>query len=161
MLKKIISGGQTGADQGGLVAGRSTQIETGGTASQGWLTENGPNPDMAEYGLMECERQGYPPRTYCNVRDSDGTIRFARHFSSAGERCTLKAITQYDKPYIDVDVNDPIDPAKVVAWINSHGIETLNVAGNRESTSPGISNFTSDYLVRVIQELKAQRSLRA
>lgn len=41
-LRKIISGGQTGADQGGLRAGRLLHLETGGTAPHNWMTEQGP-----------------------------------------------------------------------------------------------------------------------
>jgi hypothetical protein len=39
MLERVISGGQTGADQGGLRAARACGIPTGGWAPRGWLTE--------------------------------------------------------------------------------------------------------------------------
>jgi hypothetical protein len=42
MLELVISGGQTGADQGGLRATRACGIPTGGWAPRGWLTEAGP-----------------------------------------------------------------------------------------------------------------------
>ena len=43
MIKKIISGGQTGADQIGLEVALSLGIPTGGTAPKGFITETGPN----------------------------------------------------------------------------------------------------------------------
>jgi hypothetical protein len=47
-IVKVISGGQTGADQGGLVAARTLKIETGGTAAKGWLTEDGPKRKLLQ-----------------------------------------------------------------------------------------------------------------
>jgi hypothetical protein len=39
MLAKVISGGQTGADQAGRRAARAAGIPTGGWAPLGWKTE--------------------------------------------------------------------------------------------------------------------------
>ena len=47
MLECIISGGQTGADQGGLLAARKSGIQTGGWCPLGWRTELGPAPWLA------------------------------------------------------------------------------------------------------------------
>ncbi len=151
MLEKIISGGQTGADQGGLEAGKEFGILTGGWMPKGFLTENGKCPELKEkFNLNEHSSEKYPPRTFTNARDSDGTIRFAVDFSSPGELCTLKAINQYSKPYIDIDVKDPIDIDLVVKWVNNNNIKTLNVAGNKESTYPGIQKFTREYLIKIL-----------
>jgi hypothetical protein len=54
MIERVISGGQTGADQGGLRAPRACAIPTGGWAPRGWLTEAGPAPCLEESGLVEC-----------------------------------------------------------------------------------------------------------
>lgn len=54
MLERVISGGQTGADQAALRAARACGIPTGGWAARGWLTEDGPAPWLAEWGLAEC-----------------------------------------------------------------------------------------------------------
>ena len=43
-LTKIISGGQTGADYGALLAAHALGLETGGWAPKGWRTEDGPKP---------------------------------------------------------------------------------------------------------------------
>ena len=63
MLTKIISGGQTGVDAAALRAAKAVGIPTGGTAPKGWLTEDGPAPWLAEYGLVESDSPFYPPRT--------------------------------------------------------------------------------------------------
>lgn len=41
MIEKVISGGQTGADVGGVLAARLHHIKTGGWMPKGWKTLNG------------------------------------------------------------------------------------------------------------------------
>lgn len=135
-LRKIISGGQTGADQAGLEAAKSYLLETGGWAPKGWFTEDGPRRGLLKgFGLCECKKPGYVERTRLNVRDSDATIRFALDFNSKGERCTKRAIDDYDKLYFDVNLNYLSFPAEVALWLYENNIEVLNVAGNRQSKS--------------------------
>lgn len=155
MIVKVISGGQNGADQGGLRAAYSMGIPTGGVMPKGYRTLDGTSPGIAKkYGLKESYSFGYPARTEANVKNSDGTIRFASNFSSAGERCTVKYVRQYFKSCIDVNVVKPIKHEDVVDWIIENKIEVLNVAGNSEQTSPGIGNFVEEYLKVVIEMLR-------
>jgi len=152
MIKKVISGGQTGADEGGLIAAKKAGIETGGWMPPGFMTEKGPKPEFAElYNIKEHERKGYAPRTEANVKDSDGTIRIANNLSSAGERCTLSAIKWYNKPHIDVG---KATVSEVVEWIKENNIGVLNVAGNRESTAEGINQKTQEFLEQVFAVLE-------
>lgn len=84
MIKKIISGGQTGADSGGLIAGKTLNILTGGHAPKGFLTEYGPNYNLKEdFNLIEDYSPKYPPRTKKNVLNSDGTIIFGKYEKSS------------------------------------------------------------------------------
>lgn len=154
MLKRIVSGAQTGADQSGLVAASLYNIPTGGWMPKGFITQDGKHPELALiYNLKEHDSPKYPPRTYLNCKESDGTIRFASNFASAGEICTLKAIQQYNKSYIDVDLNNPISPKIVAQWIQEENIEILNIAGNSNKSSPGIEKFVVDFLSQVFEEL--------
>lgn len=147
---KIISGGQTGADQGGLIAGKAIGLETGGTMPRGFRTLDGPRPNFAGFfGVKESPHAQYDIRTANNVWDSDGTIRFAEFFDSPGEHCTIKWIREYDKPYIDVDMRAPRDPQDVRDWLVENSIKVLNVAGNSERTSPGIEKRVTRYLLEV------------
>jgi hypothetical protein len=134
-LDLIISGGQTGADQGGLRAARRRGIPTGGWAPAGFLTENGPEPSLAdEFGLQECDG-GYDERTVLNAEWGDGTVIFARDLESNGSRLTLMALEEAGKPYL---LNPA--PKALAAFVREQGIRVLNVAGNRESLAPGIGN---------------------
>ena len=159
MVKLVISGGQVGADQGGLCAAYDLNIPTGGTAPKGYRTLYGSNPKLALLGLKESTSEKYPPRTYDNVKNSDGTIRFANDFNSSGEACTLKAIRQYNKPYIDINIGVPLKITEVVKWIRKHDINILNVAGNAgrdRKESSLIFDFVRDYLKQVLLELNSR-----
>jgi hypothetical protein len=48
VLDRVVSGGQTGADQAGWRAARASGIATGGWMPAGFLTEAGPRPEFAE-----------------------------------------------------------------------------------------------------------------
>jgi Circularly permutated YpsA SLOG family len=155
---RVISGGQTGADQAGLIVARRFSIPTGGWMPRGWKTAAGPNPQLGqEFGLRE-HTGDYAARTAANVRDSDGTIRLAASFQTLGERCTAKWIKYYQKPAIDVDIRSPRPVAEVVAWVRQNGIRVLNVAGNaqpqsRTALSYGITAFATAYLADLFRQL--------
>lgn len=148
MLRKIISGGQTGADQGGLIAGSVLKLETGGTAPPGWITDAGPAPwlhtiyDMEE---GELDSKVYPNRTRKNVRDSDGTLWVGRP-TSPGGKLTLSYATKQAKPVI---INPR--PEELSEWLAFWNISVLNVAGNRERTNPGIQTETIALLTAAIK----------
>ncbi len=147
MLEKVTSGGQTGADQGALRAARAAGIPTGGWAPRGWLVESDDGrrdvaaPWLADFGLVECPEPGYPARTRANVRDSDGTIWFGDH-NSPGGIATLDACRAQGKPFLIV-YQGITRPSHSSAWIGEKGIRVLNVAGNRESKSPGSASSGS------------------
>ena len=149
-IKKIISGFQTGADIGGILAAKRLGLETGGTMPKGFRTEDGPRPEFAElYGAVELDLPGYTPRTIENARNSDGTIIFG-DISSPGSRQTLKFCKQYSKPYFYVGTSGVLHYGLIrdgfTGWLIANKIETLNVAGNRESKCPGIQEFVSQFL---------------
>ena len=151
MVEMIISGGQTGADSGGLVAAVKLGLKTGGWMPKGFRRLDGKKPEMKQaFNMKEHSEWGYAPRTEANVRDSDGTVRFASNFYSPGELCTMKAIKKLEKPYFDVDINDPRDYSELVEWLDENDIRILNVAGNSEQNSPGIKEFVIDYLVEAL-----------
>lgn len=142
MVIKVISGGQTGADQGALIAARSLGIETGGFMPRGFLTEDGPRPEFAAlYGMQEHHSERYPPRTRANVFASYGTAWFGA-LDSRGFTCTQAAVARYGKLFI----LNPTSRA-LASWVKDNGIRVLNVAGSRESKSEGIGRYVKELLV--------------
>lgn len=158
MLRKCISGGQTGADIAGLEVAKDFGLETGGTMPFGYKALDRCHPEYKEmYGIEFHSSSSYVPRTKKNVKDSDGTIRLAFDFSSKGEICTMKAIVSYKKPHIDVNLNDPIPVKDVVTWIEDKNIEILNVAGNSEQTAPGTHVSATTFLTELCRALGFMR----
>ena len=103
MLRKIVSGGQTGADQGGLEAAKYLGLETGGWAPLGWLVEKGTAKALQEgFGLREWKHPGYPARTQQNVTDSDATLAFRFHYSR-GTDATISYAQK--REFTNTDVN--------------------------------------------------------
>ncbi len=146
---RIISGGQTGADQGALFAARQLGIETGGHALRGWRTDTGPAPWLANYGLVETYGRSYPRRTYLNALNSDGTLIFG-DLSSKGSKLTFKYCEDLGRPaYVMPWYKGLTTPEseQFRTWLSEHGIAILNVAGNRESRQPGITDTVKEFLL--------------
>ena len=134
MIKKIISGGQTGADQAGLDAAIKLGIPHGGWIPKGRLTENGPLPE--KYDLSEMSATSYASRTEQNVIDSDGTLIISHGKLTEGSDYTRKMALKHQRPWLHINLNQtPAFKAAnlISAWLTENSIEILNVAGPRES----------------------------
>jgi hypothetical protein len=141
LIEKIISGGQTGADMGGLIAARSCGIRTGGEAPKGYRTEKGNNYSLRDvYGLSESQSSNYEERTKTNIKSSDGTVIFSEDLLSSGTQLTERLCIGLDKPYFIYDFSDSKSSCQLEAFIYKYNVKILNVAGNRESVSLGIQN---------------------
>jgi len=109
MLRKVISGGQTGVDRAGLDAAMEAGIPIGGFCPKGRLAEDGTIPEI--YPLEELESPESHCRTEKNVIDSDGTLILNKGELTHGTRLTLDFTIQYCKPSLIVQLDkDPIDP---------------------------------------------------
>jgi len=149
LVQKVISGGQTGADIAGLLAAKECGIPTGGTAAYKFMTENGPNPSLETlFGLKEQDTKfvDYKDRTIKNVLDSNGTIVFQEK-ESVGSIFTVKVCMRARKPYwINPSLGD------ILFFVGLHEISELNIAGNRESVSPGIQDRIYSLLLKAFKE---------
>lgn len=147
---KIISGGQTGADQAGLDAAIALGIPHGGWCPVGRRSEDGPIP--SKYSLKETLSEYYRDRTTRNVQDSDGTIVFIGGSIDAepGSALTLNLCKANERPnlLINLSIDSVVDAAKLVqAFVRDHKIKILNIAGSRASISPALG-------VKVFEVLK-------
>ena len=157
MIKKIISGGQTGADQAGLDAAIELGIAHGGWIPKGRKTEEGPLP--AKYKLKEMGTTSYPKRTEQNILDSDGTVIFTFGKLTGGSALTRKLSKAHGFPCLHVDLNKVTvgEGAELVRpWIEKHKIKVLNVAGSRASKAPTIYDLTKQILKAAIGVGKIQ-----
>jgi len=139
-LTRIVSGGQTGADRGGLDAAIALGIDHGGWCPRGRRAEDGVIPQR--YQLRETEAAEYVSRTERNVVDSDGTALFTRGAPTGGSALTAGLARRHARPLLHVDLDALDDGAAVSAlraWLAAQTIATLNVAGTRESGCAGLS----------------------
>jgi len=154
MVRKIVSGGQTGADQAALDTAIELGISHGGWIPKGRLTEAGPLP--SKYRLIEMPTSSYPERTEQNVIDSDGTLILAHGELTGGSKLTQDLAVKHCRPCLYVDLNDTgtLKAAEIIkSWIEENEIEVLNVAGPRASKDPGIYRATREVLRCVFQLL--------
>jgi hypothetical protein len=139
MIKKIISGGQTGVDQAALDVAIDLGIPHGGWIPKGRKTEEGVLP--AKYQLQEMPTSSYPKRTEQNVIDSDGTLIISHGRLTGGSLFTLKMAKGHRRPCLHIDLSKGTafeDAMKINIWIEDNQVEVLNVAGPRASKDPAI-----------------------
>ncbi|MGD9727632.1 MAG: putative molybdenum carrier protein [Nitrospira sp.] len=149
---KIISGAQTGADRAGLEWAKANGFPTGGWMPNGFRAEDGNHPEFAElYGIKCISSRSYRRRTERNVVSSDGTIIFG-NVNSPGSRLTLQYCVGHKRPSLLIPYSYGHAPAwsiycdMFVQSVSHIHTRTINIAGNRESKNPGISNFVKAWL---------------
>jgi hypothetical protein len=144
---KIVSGGQTGADRGGLDWAISRGVPHGGWCPRGRKAEDGRIPD--QYLLTESGNGSYGKRTELNVRDSDGTVIFTGGIKlRGGSLLTAKLAQNNGRPWVCLRVNDGCEAVgrALRLFVVENSVGVLNVAGNRESRCPGIQRFVRQCL---------------
>ncbi len=162
-VERIISGGQTGADRGGLDAAMTLGIPHGGWCPKGRRAEDGAVP--ARYQLRETNTADYPKRTRRNIAEADATIVFVLSLKAAGpaSRLTINEAQAMYKPVMLAELAGMLSGAPetraaherltvrdIQKWCRQHDVKTLNVAGSRESKVPGLQRAVRDILVRAI-----------
>ena len=161
-VTKIISGGQTGGDIGGVRAGKQLGVETGGTLPNGWKTQDGSKPEYAtEFGMTQDSSSSYVPRTMKNVDNADATIAVVWGKSVGTDKTIGYAQTGKwgygvretkieggHRPVLVITTKDVKEAAKQIReFVLDTGAKTLNIAGHREGSQPGIEAFTTKMLV--------------
>ncbi len=130
MLKKIISGGQVGADQAALDVAISLGIPHGGWIPKGRRTDTGTLPN--KYKLKEMSSSRYQESTEQNVIDSDGTLVIS-HGELTGESLPILKFAEHHKKkllHINLGTNRGFRAAQLVkSWIVLNDIKVLNVSG--------------------------------
>ncbi|MDX8389366.1 MAG: putative molybdenum carrier protein [Mariprofundaceae bacterium] len=157
LLKKVISGGQTGVDRAALDAAMRLGVEIGGWCPKGRRALDGVIP--SKYLLTETREKTYQTRTKWNVRDSDASLIICRDEPTGGTALTIKYCEQLGKPYQVYQlkagegsyVGSPEDPQGLVYWLNTMGIKVLNVAGPREGKYCPVYDHAYRFLVELLR----------
>jgi hypothetical protein len=150
-LRRIVSGGQTGADRGGLDAAIALGLEHGGWCPRGRRAEDGVIPER--YRLTETGSREYAVRTERNLVDSDATVLFTRGPATGGSALTAALAAEHDRPLLHLDL-ERLEPGAAVAalrdWLHRHRPAVLNVAGSRASRNPTLAGEVERILVAAV-----------
>ena len=153
--RKIISGGQTGADRAALDWAIENKVLHGGYCPKGRLAEDGPIP--TSYALLETKTDKYPERTKLNVETSNATLVIVGESKlTRGSKLTVTHAEKKQKPVLVVLAAGSEQPteaqvAEARSWLETHAPLALNVAGSRASTSPSVYAFTKALLDAALQ----------
>ena len=162
---KIVSGGQTGVDQGGLEAAVTLGLEFGGWAPARWLAERPHRaiPEayrsaMREYPDQGSNTQNYLARTKANVRDSHATLLLVEKLPlEGGTKRTRDFALSIGRSHHVVVLSAGNAKEDAITWLRQfRGMSStlvLNVAGPRESKAPGIQAKTRKFLLEVLREV--------
>jgi hypothetical protein len=153
-VEKIISGGQTGVDRAALDVSLALGIECGGWCPKGRRAEDGRISDC--YPLTETELPDYSQRTKRNVRDSDATLILSPGEPRGGTLLTQRTAARLGKPCLAIDLDAPAGLAQTSDWLSEHSIRILNVAGPRETQSPGVNQLAARFLHELLAGNRAE-----
>ncbi|HUS20717.1 MAG TPA: putative molybdenum carrier protein [Aeromicrobium sp.] len=150
-VTRIVSGGQTGADRAALDVAIELGITYGGWCPAGGWADDYPQPPglLAFYPKLTATAEPEPAvRTRLNVRDSDATlIVWDGRTPSPGTELTMEVAQELGRPTLVTSG----DAAETRIWLTALGSGVvLNVAGPRESTSPGSYATTVELLLAVL-----------
>lgn len=135
---KIVSGGQSGADQAGLDWALAHGVPHGGWCPKGRRSEDGSIDER--YLLRETPVANYLQRTEWNVRDSDATVIFTLAPElDGGSKRTAEFAQRLGKPCLHM--RPPVLPKYLARFLAAHQVKVLNIAGKRESSAPGIGAY--------------------
>jgi hypothetical protein len=143
MLKKIISGGQVGADQAALDAAIKYNFPHGGWIQKGRKTQSGTLPD--KYYLKEMFVSGYKERIEENVIKSDGTVIISHGDLSGGADYSQRMTEKHNRSCLHIDLSRTpsfMASSEINTWIIENDIEIMNVTGSRASEDSDIYKDT-------------------
>ena len=144
---KLVSGGQSGADLASLDWAIAHSIDHGGWCPKGRRSEDGLIPP--HYQLSETPLRNYLQRTEWNVRDSDATVIFTlTEVLDGGSKRTAQFADKLRRPWLHF--RPGVHEKYLTQFLLRNKVTTLNVAGKRESSAPGIYRFVFDTLTRVV-----------
>jgi hypothetical protein len=163
MIAKIVSGGQTGADRGGLDAAILLGVPHGGWCPKGRKSEDGVIP--AHYNLVEARSADYLVRTEANIVDAHCTVVFTFGKPTGGSKRTVSFAEAHQRPCLCVDLSTLSDEAaarSILGWLSPGGLmmpglpvpqpnPVINVAGSRENKAPGIQQRVREVMRMVLK----------
>ena len=155
-LVRIVSGGQTGADRAALDFAMLHDIPYGGWCPKGGWAEDLSSPPglLSSYPAMKETPETRPEqRTEWNVRDSSLTLILVQSpelEKSKGTVLTKSIAAKLNRPCLVANMAAEDEVNTVRRWLDENiGEGILNIAGPRESESPGLYEQAKQFLGEV------------
>jgi len=143
MIKKILSGGQTAADQVALDVAMKLGFAHGGWIPKGRMTKTGKLPE--KYNLNEMQTDNYSECIKQNVIDSMGTLIISYGSLTGDLDYARKMALRHKRQMLAIDLNQ-MDGAKCALllndWIHLYRIDVLHVIGPDAEVNPHVKNQT-------------------
>ena len=156
---EIISGGQAGADLGGIDFTLKHQIKCKANTHKNFVPKNNETipPEVPIFIVsQDTSYRGLKERTLFNVQTSDLTLIIHEEplKQTKGSLLTRKLCKSNSKPFLTIDINDSPEIVDLSTYFNSCPKHfTLNIAGQRTlkradvvKLLDGIFNITPTYL---------------
>jgi predicted Rossmann-fold nucleotide-binding protein len=147
----IVSGGQSGVDRAALDFALENGIKCSGWCPAGRLAEDG--MIAHKYPLNETASKDPAVRTRLNVEQSDATLIIYRGEMDEGTRLCKHTAKQINKPLFIVNLAATPEAKSFQQWFNTNTIRKLNIAGPRESNTPGIYKATKVLLITLFEKI--------
>lgn len=174
-LRKIISGGQTGADRGGLEAAFHLELAHGGWCPAGRRAADGIIPE--QYKLTETVSREYKDRTLRNIVAADATLIVPYGPPGKGTSLTIRECARFEKPHLIINMREARHDLttafrRLISWLRDVDPTVLNVAGSKESkpvelgelpyrswpnanpSGPSVERLTKALLVEAIEHMR-------
>lgn len=149
----IITGGQTGVDRAAMDVALQYRFPLSGWCPKGRLAEDGTISDR--YPLRETTTSEYSLRTLLNIKDSDATLFIYDQFMDEGTDLAFHMAKKEEKPIylLNTYLNHNPEIQSIVLWLKKENIQRLNIAGPRESKSPGIYDCAAKILSKLLNNI--------
>jgi hypothetical protein len=145
LIRKLVSGGQTGVDRAALDFAIENDIPYGGWVPKGGRAEDMAKPPglVAVYSLLrEHSSRDWAPRTKANIVNSNATLVIydGHHPKGPGTKLTINLANSLNKPLLILNIRSEavVNVAQMEVFLTQFDTDiALNVAGSRESSIPG------------------------
>ena len=145
IVRKIISGGQSGVERAALDLAVQLGISHGGWVAPGRLVDDGLLP--GRYRLSELPFSGRPAGAEANLDIADGVLLISRG-PLAGEAAKVQSLAQARQCpclAIDLDRYTRFQSSLLInSWLQARRIEILFITGPREKEQPTIYRDTME-----------------
>ncbi len=145
VVRKIISGGQSGVERAALDLAIQLGISHGGWVAPGRLVDDGLLP--VQYRLKEMAFADGPDSAEANIEMADGVLLLARGPLTGSAAVVYTRAQDLQKPCLAIDLERQTrfqSSLLINSWLKSRQVEILFITGPREKDQPTIYRDTME-----------------